>query len=87
MLGALILYTLLSAGLMGGSLTGAKARHRTATAILFALLTLAILVILDLDRPQRGSIRIDQTAMIRLVGGFPATQTAGGPAPPPRVGP
>ena len=67
---ALILYTVLAAALMGAMLAGSKARRRPQTAVLFLLLTLAILVTLDLDRPQRGTIRIDQTPMIRLVAGF-----------------
>jgi len=75
-LGALILYTLLTAAVLGYALTGARARHRPATIILFALLVLAILLILDLDRPQGGTIRIDQTPMGQLVAGFSPTSTA-----------
>jgi hypothetical protein len=74
-LGALVLYALLTALILGYALTGARARHRPATIILFALLTLGIMLILDLDRPQGGSIRIDQTPMISLVSGFPRTAT------------
>jgi len=66
----LILYTLLTAAMLGYALTGARARQRLATIMLFALLTLAIALILDLDRPQRGTIRIDQTPMRQLVDGF-----------------
>lgn len=67
---ALILYNLLTAAMLGFALTGARARQRPATIMLFALLTLAIALILDLDRPQRGTIRIDQTPMKQLVEGF-----------------
>ena len=67
---ALILYNLLTAAMLGFALTGARARQRPATIMLFALLTLAIALILDLDRPQRGTIRIDQTPMRQLVEGF-----------------
>ena len=70
-LGALMLCSLLSAAILGYSLTGVRARHRPGTAILFALLTLAILLTLDLDRPQGGTIRTDQTPMSQLVAGFP----------------
>ena len=66
----LILYNLLTATMLGFALTGARARQRSATVMLFALLTLAIALILDLDRPQRGTIRIDQTPMRQLVEGF-----------------
>jgi hypothetical protein len=66
----LILYNLLTAGMLGYALTGARARQRPASAALFLLLTLAIALILDLDRPQRGSIRVNQTPMQQLVDGF-----------------
>ena len=67
---ALIAYNLLTAAMMGYALTGARARQRPATIMLFALFALAIVLILDLDRPQRGTIRIDQTPMQQLVDGF-----------------
>jgi|SoiMethySBSTD1v2_1073268.scaffolds.fasta_scaffold1299882_1 hypothetical protein len=67
---ALILYNLLTATMLGFALARARARQRPATVMLFALLTLAITLILDLDRPQRGTIRIDQTPMKQLVEGF-----------------
>ena len=66
----LILYTLMTAAMLGYALTGARPRQRLATIMLFALLTLAIALILDLDRPQRGTIRVDQTPMKQLVEGF-----------------
>lgn len=75
---ALVFYTLLTAGVFGYALTGAKTGHRPTITILFALLTLAILLILDLDRPQGGTVRIDQTPMSRLVAGFPPPPTAPG---------
>lgn len=67
----LVFYALLTAAVLGYGLTGARARHRATTGILFTLLTLAILLILDLDRPQGGTIRIDQSPMTQLVAGFP----------------
>lgn len=67
----LVFYALLTAAILGYGLTGARARHRATTVMLFTLLTLAIVLILDLDRPQGGSIRIDQTPMTQLVAGFP----------------
>jgi hypothetical protein len=66
----LILYNLLTATMLGYALTGSRARQRLVTIMLFALLTLAIALILDLDRPQRGTIRVDQTPMRQLVEGF-----------------
>lgn len=67
---SLIAYNLLTAAMLGYALTGTRARQRPATIVLFVLLTLAIGLILDLDRPQRGTIRVDQTPMRQLVEGF-----------------
>ncbi len=67
---SLIAYNLLTAAMLGYALTGTRARQRPATIVLFVLLTLAIALILDLDRPQRGTIRVDQTPMRLLVDGF-----------------
>jgi hypothetical protein len=66
----LIAYNLLTAVVLGFALTGKRARQRPATIALFASLTLTIAMIMDLDRPQRGSIRVDQTPMQRLIEGF-----------------
>lgn len=77
---ALMLYTLLTAAVLGFSLGGSGTPHRPATFVLFALLTLAILLILDLDRPQGGTIHTDQTPMVRLIAGFPSTAMAQRPA-------
>lgn len=63
-------YNLLTALMLGFALTGKRARHRPATIVLFASLTLTLAMILDLDRPQRGTIRVDQTPMQQLVDGF-----------------
>jgi hypothetical protein len=67
---ALVGYTLLTAAMLGYALTGTRARQRPATIVLFVLFALAIAMILDLDRPQRGTIRVDQTPMQQLVDGF-----------------
>jgi RsiW-degrading membrane proteinase PrsW (M82 family) len=60
----LILYALMSAGIVGYVLGGAGQRHRVVTTILFALLALALLLILDLDRPWSGGITVSQQPMI-----------------------
>ncbi len=77
-LAALGAFTLLTAAILGYALTGTRSRQRPSTIILFALLPLAILLILDLDRPQNGTIRIDQSPMTRLVAGF-ASRGEGAP--------
>jgi hypothetical protein len=35
--------------------------------LLFALFAMAIILILDLDRPRAGSIEVPQTALVNLV--------------------
>jgi len=75
-LAALIAYNLLTAAMLGYALTGARARQRPATMVLFVLLTLAIGLILDLDRPQRGTIKVDQTPMKLLLAGFAPVPSA-----------
>lgn len=58
-----ILYALMSAGIVGYVLGGAGRQHRMVTSILFLLLTLAVVLILDLDRPWSGSITVSQQPM------------------------
>ncbi|MFL6755881.1 MAG: hypothetical protein ACJ8FI_13515 [Sphingomicrobium sp.] len=60
------LYTFLvvTAGILGAVLDGA--RQRVVAGILFMLLTLAVAMIVDLNRPTRGSIRESQQALLLL---------------------
>ena len=67
---SLIAYNLLTAAMLGYALTGRRTRQRAPATVLFVLLALAITLILDLDRPQRGTIRVDQTPMQNQVNGF-----------------
>jgi hypothetical protein len=62
----LTVYALSAAAIMG--FAGAKERRYSvvSTAVLL-LLTLAFCLILDLDRPSAGTIRINQSAMTRAV--------------------
>ncbi|WP_219894340.1 hypothetical protein [Aquisediminimonas profunda] len=60
----LVLYAVLSASIVGYVLSASGQRHIVVTSILFLLLTLAITLILDLDRPQQGSIMVPQQPML-----------------------
>lgn len=60
---ALGLYCVMSAGMLGFTLAIGGVRHRLPPVMLFALLTLAVGLVLDLDRPRSGSIQVPQGAM------------------------
>lgn len=72
-------YALVSAGVLGATLP----RHRGMTMLMFLLLTLALGLIFDLDRPQRGGITVSQKPIARLVAALAATPPPGA-APAPR---
>jgi hypothetical protein len=58
------LYAVMSAGIVGYVLGRKEDRHLAVMAILFLLLTLAMTLILDLDRPWSGGITISPQPMI-----------------------
>lgn len=62
----LLLYMALSAMMMGYVMAGKAKVHRVATAQLLALLMLAMILILDLDRPRSGGIQVRQTPLEEL---------------------
>lgn len=78
----LVVYAFVSAGVLGYALAGGKHPHRTMSTLLFVLLTLAVGLILDLDRSQSGTIRVNQEPMARLVAGLAATPPASPGSPP-----
>lgn len=54
-------------GFLSGYACGATAhRHVLATSVFALLVTLVVYAILDLERPQRGLIRVDQQSMSAL---------------------
>ena len=66
-LATLSIYFIAAATVLGYASARAEARHRVASFALFALFTLALGVILDLDRPGGGLIGLPQGAMIDTV--------------------
>ena len=82
-LAVLVIYALVSAGVLGSALDAAGRRNRGMSALLFALLAMAIMVILDLDRSQEGFIRISQQPLADLVQGFAATPLPSAESAPP----
>lgn len=62
----LLLYAVISSAMLGYVLAGSGARHRMAAGLMLTLLTLALTVILDLDRPRDGAIKVPQQPLIDL---------------------
>lgn len=56
----LLLYAVLSAVMLGYMTGGADRPHRLATVLLLTLLSLALVLILDIDRPLNGGIQVSQ---------------------------
>jgi ABC-type multidrug transport system fused ATPase/permease subunit len=63
----LIGYATIAALLLGYVLGAFGSHHRLATTVLFVLLATTIMLIMDLDRPQDGAIRVSQQPMLDLV--------------------
>jgi hypothetical protein len=74
----LVLFMVAAAAVLGHCIAGASTRLRIGSLALFALFTLAFWVILDLDRPRGGPIRVPQDAMadaVRLMAADEASAT------------
>lgn len=63
----LVISALIASGIVGYVLGGQGRRHALVTGLLFALLSLAIILILDLDRPWSGMVTIPQAPMEAVV--------------------
>ena len=62
----LLLYALLAMVLLGYIFGANRRPHRIATTMLLLLLSMAIIVILDIDRPRSGAIQVSQFPMESL---------------------
>ena len=62
----LVVYTLTTAFILGYVLGASNSRHRTVTAILFVLIAMAIVLVIDLDRPFDGSAELDRAPLLEL---------------------
>ena len=78
----LFVYSVIAAGVLGFALTGSSRTHRPVSALMFLLLTLALMLILDLDRPRSGSIQVSQVPIIDLIRSFKPPATPGSPPSP-----
>jgi hypothetical protein len=66
-LDVMLLYLFASSIMLGYVLQGRKGGQRKASAVMLALFVVVIVLVLDIDRPQSGSIRVPQRAMVELV--------------------
>jgi len=62
----LLLFAVISVGLLGYTMAGNGRAHRGATAVVLLLLSLAIVTIFDIDRPRSGAIQVSQQPMLDL---------------------
>ncbi len=62
-----LLYLLVSAALFGYLLRDSKGAHRHASTVLLVLFAIIIVLIVDLDQPRTGTIKVPQRAMEELV--------------------
>jgi hypothetical protein len=65
-LDVLMIYAVLSMIMLGYILAVNGDPHRIATALLLVLLTLALMMVLDLDRPLNGAIQVSQQPLYDL---------------------
>jgi protein-S-isoprenylcysteine O-methyltransferase Ste14 len=66
-LDVMLLYLFASSIMLGYVLQGRKGGNRKASAVMLALFVVVIVLVLDIDRPQSGSITVPQRAMEELV--------------------
>jgi ABC-type branched-subunit amino acid transport system permease subunit len=62
----LVLYAVIAQGILGFVLGDPTNRHRSLGFVLSGLLTIALVLIVDLDRPRGGAIRVSQQPMLDL---------------------
>jgi uncharacterized membrane protein (Fun14 family) len=67
----------LTGGVIGYAAGAAGHRPSLASYILVVVIVILVFIIIDLDRPRRGVIRIDQSSMIHLKTAIDAAQSAG----------
>jgi hypothetical protein len=79
---ALGLYAVIAALILGHSLASGRNRHFISATALFVLLSLAFTLILDLDRPTKGTIQISSAHFDRAAAGIRAAEKSKAQATP-----
>ena len=59
----LVIFAIVTAAIMGHGLAHGRRRHLVSTSGLYVLVAMAISLIIDLDSPRIGSVRVPQTPM------------------------
>ena len=77
-----VLYSLIAAAMIG-YVTARGARQRVVSGALYLALSLAICLILDLDRPRAGTVMVSQAPMDRAIAAIEASEAAKAAAAPP----
>ena len=62
-MGLLIVYSVIAAALLGYVFGAYGSPHRITGLVLFTLLSMTLVLIMDLDRPQGGGVRVSQQPM------------------------
>jgi hypothetical protein len=62
-MGLLIVYSTIAAALLGYVFGAYGSPHRITGLVLFTLLSMTLVLIIDLDRPQGGGVRVSQQTM------------------------
>lgn len=73
---SLVVYALVAAAMLGYGMASAGRRHMVASLALFVLVSLAVTLILDLDRPRAGSVTISQAPFVRTLEGLKTLEAA-----------
>ncbi|GAA4748133.1 hypothetical protein GCM10023264_12600 [Sphingomonas daechungensis] len=79
----LLVYTIVAAGVLGYIVGPERRGARHASTALLVLYTAALIVIIDLDRPQEGMIKISQQPILDVVGIMDADRDGSLSRPPP----
>ena len=76
----LLIYALIAAAIIGYGMAQGPRQLIISTALLLAL-TLAICLILDLDRPRSGTVMVSQAPMARAIASIERMEAAKAPQP------
>lgn len=77
----LVIFAVVTAAILGHGLAQGRRRHLISTSGLFVLVAMAISLIVDLDSPRVGSVRVPQAPMEHVARQVEAMAAASPPAP------